>query len=552
MKTEMGLLRIIVVLVACLPRPSLARIVLGNGTMSGPPTPAQLGAEPACTWDGAIFRCALPNGAGTANMTPGSVSLVPAAVQSLAPGALTSTTLSLSWSAPATGPAPVSYTISFRPAGAGSYTQTGPSTTNTSATIAGLTPHTAYDVQVIASNAVGKSPAATLTGVSTIGSTLTSLSLSATRFAAGQTAGTVLATIGGQSSGSTLAISASDTSGIFAVSGANLIAGPNFATAYPMLYVAMLTETLAGATNSPATTTMTTTVVGPNNVPVPIFGNGPTAAVLTFSDEFNGTGAPDPTKWTTLTSDTTGNNWTTDVFEPSANTVSGGFLRQTVSAGGTAGRAYTAALIFSGSHFSQAYGYWEARAKMPTGGRPGGFAAFWLNTPPNGLQPETDDVEWFGSEPAQAMQTDYQDASGATVGSFAAGAAGSPDLAAAFHVYGMLWTPTDISFLIDGIETRRLTDGQVVNGVTIAIASTPKQILFDNSCASSGIVCTAATVIPFSWLVDYVHVYQTEGTGTAVAAQSGYGGPGDAVGSGTGPVVSDDTGDLVIGVPQAQ
>ena len=94
--------------------------------------------------------------------------VAPSAPQSLAAGTATSTTIPLTWTAPATGnTASYTYTALYALHGSGSYTVAASGITSTSTTITGLTASTAYDVQVTATNSFATGPAATLSNVST-------------------------------------------------------------------------------------------------------------------------------------------------------------------------------------------------------------------------------------------------------------------------------------------------------------------------------------------------------------------------------------------------
>ena len=333
-----------------------------------------------------------------------------------------------------------------------------------------------------------------------------------------------------QTSGSTLSIASTDTSGMFAVSGNSLAAGPNYSRAYPMQYVAEVTETPADASSLPKTTSINVFVTSPNNFSVPIFGNGPNAAMLTFDDEFNGTSL-DTTKWSQLVT-SANRGWPKTDFEQSANTVSGGFLNQTVSAGGTGGKPYTGGFVYTSTAFTQSYGYWEVRMKMGSGA-PGAWVAFWLNK--LGSFPEIDILEWLGNATTVQNESVHPnpDVNGGAGFSATSSASGSPDASSAFHVYGMFWASDYIAFWIDGAEVLRFTAGQVIGRTSVTIPSDAMQIVLDNACGGfKGNACGATTTLPFVARTDYVHVYLPGGT-TAVTPQTGYGGPGDAVGSGS-------------------
>lgn len=59
------------------------------------------------------------------------------------------TNIALSWDAPASGPTPFSFTVRYRAHGTLDWLSL-PTTHATSATITGLSPHTTYDVEVVA------------------------------------------------------------------------------------------------------------------------------------------------------------------------------------------------------------------------------------------------------------------------------------------------------------------------------------------------------------------------------------------------------------------
>src|SRR6266849_8225914 len=107
---------------------------------------------------------------------------------------------------------------------------------------------------------------------------------------------------------------------------------------------------------------------------------------LVWSDEFNGTDgtSPDSSKWTY---DTCGNGWGNNELECYTNLVQNAQLKggnlvitaihQPVYAcsGGTT-RDYTSARLKTQGLFSQAYGRFEARIRIPAG--QGMWPAFWM------------------------------------------------------------------------------------------------------------------------------------------------------------------------------
>lgn len=93
---------------------------------------------------------------------------IPNAPTGLTLGTRTATTLPVTWTAPATGPAPTNYTVAVVLASNGvavsgaTFTPSNPNTT-TACTVGGLVTATTYVVSVVANNSNGSSPAVTLT-----------------------------------------------------------------------------------------------------------------------------------------------------------------------------------------------------------------------------------------------------------------------------------------------------------------------------------------------------------------------------------------------------
>lgn len=109
------------------------------------------------------FRVIASNASGdgvAAISAPTSVvaasSIPPGAVTNVTAGSATSSTQPLSWTAPATGSAPITYAVGYRLGSSiGAYTPFASGVTGTSITVTGLNPSTAYDYQVTPTNAYG-------------------------------------------------------------------------------------------------------------------------------------------------------------------------------------------------------------------------------------------------------------------------------------------------------------------------------------------------------------------------------------------------------------
>jgi Ca2+-binding RTX toxin-like protein len=106
---------------------------------------------------------------------------------------------------------------------------------------------------------------------------------------------------------------------------------------------------------------------------------------------------------------------------------------------------YTSGVLTTRGTFQQQYGYFEIRADVPDGW--GYWPAFWLS-PLNGSKAELDVLESLGRDPHvnYAFTHDWVTGNHTTSTTF------TPD-PSGFHTYGMLWTPSGISFYLDGLKT---------------------------------------------------------------------------------------------------
>jgi beta-glucanase (GH16 family) len=117
----------------------------------------------------------------------------------------------------------------------------------------------------------------------------------------------------------------------------------------------------------------------------------------------------------------------------------------------------------SRSGFAQKYGYFAARIKMPDAGR-GAWPAFWLasvggirTARTKGL--EVDIVEWYGNDQSGARQSVHPWNADGSQGPLAGGgraAIPGGDAINQWHIYGAKIDPVNITFYIDGIQTRQM------------------------------------------------------------------------------------------------
>jgi hypothetical protein len=251
---------------------------------------------------------------------------------------------------------------------------------------------------------------------------------------------------------------------------------------------------------------------------------------LTFDDEFNGqkidegrwliAGGPDKS-YPQSSRDGALAYWT-----PQNTRERGGFLLLSVTTdGGADGPFHTAGITSNGfdGPFMQTTGYWEARLKPACNGN-GISNAFWTDAA-NWNYPEIDILEWLGVRPTVNTMTWHFvspftgiDQRAVDIGEL---------LCSRFHVLGMWRRADGIVWYLDGAEqfrtTAHLSDDNA-NPQWLNVQATIggwRHNFVDRT-----------TMFPSTYKVDYIHVYSNQADAKAVPPQAGYGGPGDALGSG--------------------
>lgn len=116
------------------------------------------------------------------------------------------------------------------------------------------------------------------------------------------------------------------------------------------------------------------------------------------------------------------------------------------------GYRYISGLITSENSFSQTYGVFEMRAKLPRG--QGLWPAFWLLPTSKKWPPEIDVMEVLGQNINQYVTTLHSKVEGKHVMTKIPAHA-VPNLSADFHTYGVEWGPKEIVFYFDDREVAR-------------------------------------------------------------------------------------------------
>jgi len=248
---------------------------------------------------------------------------------------------------------------------------------------------------------------------------------------------------------------------------------------------------------------------------------GPSGWALAWSDEFNGPDGlgVDSSKWVP---ETGGDGWgnqeleyyTTrpqNVFQREGNLVIKVLEEKYTGADGVT-RNYTSARLKTLGKFSQEYGRYEARIRIPRG--QGIWPAFWMlgddiekaGWPNCG---EIDIMENIGKEPAVVHGTIHGP------GYSGAGGIGAPfalpsgqRFAYDFHVYAVEWEPETIRFYVDDHLYTTRTPADLPKG-TRWVYDHPFFLLLNVAVGGEWPGNPdATTVFPQTMLVDYVRVYK--------------------------------------------
>jgi beta-glucanase (GH16 family) len=189
---------------------------------------------------------------------------------------------------------------------------------------------------------------------------------------------------------------------------------------------------------------------------------------------------------------------------------------------------YTSARINTAGKFTQQYGHVEARIKLPRG--QGMWPAFWMlgdnigsvGWPQSG---EMDIMENIGREPSVnhgSMHGPGYSGGNPLTGTYTlpGGAAFADD----FHTFAIDWDPSGVSFSVDGNVYERHTPADT-NG-NPWVFDHPFFIILNVAVGGNWPGSPdSSTQFPQQMVIDYVHVYASNGSGGApTGAITGYGG----------------------------
>jgi len=244
----------------------------------------------------------------------------------------------------------------------------------------------------------------------------------------------------------------------------------------------------------------------------------PTGWKLTWSDEFNGSGRADPTKWVNQVG---GQGWGNQELEyytaGSGNAVQSGGNLVITARDNTATYScwygqcrYTSARLQTKRLFSQQYGRFVARMKVPSGA--GLWPAFWLlgdNIDTVGWPTcgEIDVMEEWGNAPTAVRGSLHGPLPGAASYDLSKTFHLGCDLSADYHEYAVEWAPNSIKFFIDNIEYTNFRPGDVYGGGRWVFNDQPFHIV-----VNLALIGNVTAVLPQSLLIDWIRVYSAVAT----------------------------------------
>jgi beta-glucanase (GH16 family)/Ca2+-binding RTX toxin-like protein len=176
------------------------------------------------------------------------------------------------------------------------------------------------------------------------------------------------------------------------------------------------------------------------------------------------------------------------------------------------GLPYTSGLITTETSFTQEYGYFEMRAKMPEG--QGLWPTFWLLSASKEWPPEIDPVESHGSLPHQihwgvisvnTATNDWSQSAGDWANVYA-------DITDSYHTYGVMWTPETMTYYFDG--------QQIAQAATPDDAHRPMYILANLAVGGNWPGAPFPdTEFPAHLDIDYIRAYSNDPNAVAVPMQ---------------------------------
>jgi len=158
---------------------------------------------------------------------------------------------------------------------------------------------------------------------------------------------------------------------------------------------------------------------------------------------------------------------------------------------------YASGLLTTRESFSQQYGYFEIRARLPA--EHGMWPAFWMVPSSMEWPPEIDVLEYLGREPDRYYAGIHAEPDGVRIDDVIG--IDIPGPIGAFHTYGVLWDARHLTFYLDGRAVRRLPTPKDMHQ--------PMYLLVNMAVGGNWAQAPQPhTVLPARMSVDYVRVYE--------------------------------------------
>lgn len=234
---------------------------------------------------------------------------------------------------------------------------------------------------------------------------------------------------------------------------------------------------------------------------------------LTWSDEFNIDGAPDPTKWGfDAGGDGWGNNeleYYTNARPENARVLNGNLIIEAIKEKYN-GRNYTSARLLSKNKAEWTYGKFEIRAKIPRG--TGTWPAIWLLSGKDPLHwpddGELDIMEEVGFMPNVIYGTAHSQLYNGANGLQKGGYTQIPTAQDSFHVYGLEWTDKKVVWSVDSVEYFTYADPGLGFGAWPYFSDFFMILNIAVGGSWGGTQGVDDSIFPQQMLIDYVRVYQ--------------------------------------------
>jgi beta-glucanase (GH16 family) len=236
---------------------------------------------------------------------------------------------------------------------------------------------------------------------------------------------------------------------------------------------------------------------------------------LVFSDEFNGSSLNTSLWATTYPGGGQCTQQNEDgVYESGAISEGGGNLTITAANNGAYANdgggficpgPWESGLIQSQAKFTLTYGYFEERAKIPSG--TGFWPAFWLYAPSGYSGPEIDIMEMLNTASTTVYQTYHAFGTSGQGDQYAA--TSSIDCSTNFCDFAVDWEPGSLTFYLNGVATYTYTGSDV--------SSTAMYILTNLAVGGSGSwpgSWNGGTPSPSYMQIDYIRAYQHPSSGS--------------------------------------